>query len=152
MALHFPQRQSRSPFRSFSARFVCLADELTSPSHCYLLLVQSRMVRSSHPEVFYRKGALRNFAKFTGKHLSQSLFFTKICRSEACNFIKNETLAQTFSCEFCEISKNTFFTEHLQATASVWFCLSKLEKLSSESEELKEASLDNKLESLIAGS
>ena len=23
--------------------------------------------RSSQPEVFYRKGALRNFAKFTGK-------------------------------------------------------------------------------------
>ena len=25
------------------------------------------------------------------------------------NFIKNETLAQVFSCEFCEIFKNTFF-------------------------------------------
>ena len=24
-----------------------------------------------------------------------------------------------FSCEFCEISKNTFFTEHLRVTASV---------------------------------
>ena len=30
-----------------------------------------------------------------------------------------ETLAQVFSCEFCEISTNTFFTEHLWATASV---------------------------------
>ena len=28
---------------------------------------------------------------------------------QACNFIKKETLAQVFSCEFCEISKNTFF-------------------------------------------
>ena len=27
---------------------------------------------------------------------------------EACNFIKKETLAQVFSCQFCEISKNTF--------------------------------------------
>ena len=36
----------------------------------------------------------------------------------ACNFIKKETLAQVFSCEFCEISKNTFFTEHLCKTAS----------------------------------
>ena len=27
----------------------------------------------------------------------------------ACNFIKKEILAQVFSCEFCEISKNTFF-------------------------------------------
>ena len=30
----------------------------------------------------------------------------------------NKTLAQVFSCEFCEIFKNTFFTEHLLATAS----------------------------------
>ena len=28
------------------------------------------------------------------------------------------TLAQEFSCEFCQISKNTFFTEHLWTTAS----------------------------------
>ena len=38
---------------------------------------------------------------------------------EACNFIKKETLAQVFSCEFCEVSKNTFSTEHLWATASL---------------------------------
>ena len=30
------------------------------------------------PEVFYKKGVLRNFAKFTGKHLRQSLFFNKV--------------------------------------------------------------------------
>ena len=29
------------------------------------------------------------------------------------NEIKKETLAQVFSCEFCEISKNTFLIEHL---------------------------------------
>ena len=33
--------------------------------------------RSSCPEVFCRKGVLRNFAKFTGKHLFQSLFSNK---------------------------------------------------------------------------
>ena len=32
---------------------------------------------------------------------------------EACSFIKNETQAQVFSCEFCEIFKSTFLTEHL---------------------------------------
>ena len=37
---------------------------------------------------------------------------------KACNFIKKETLAQVFSWEFCEISKNIFFTEHLRTTAS----------------------------------
>ena len=39
---------------------------------------------------------------------------------EACNFIKKETLAQVFSSEFCEISKNIFFTEHLWTTVSLW--------------------------------
>ena len=63
--------------------------------------------RSSLPEVFCKKGVLRNFAKFTGKHLCQSLFFNKVAGA-ACNFIKKETLTQVFSCEFCEISKNTF--------------------------------------------
>ena len=41
------------------------------------------------------------------------------CRPQACNFITKETLAQVFSCEFCEISKRTFFTDHLWATASL---------------------------------
>ena len=54
--------------------------------------------------MFYKKGVLRNFEKFTGKHLRQSLFF----RPEGCNFIKKETLAQVYFCEFCEISMNTF--------------------------------------------
>ena len=35
------------------------------------------------------------------------------------SFIKKETLAQVFSCEFYEISRNTFFTEQLWTTASM---------------------------------
>ena len=34
--------------------------------------------RSSHPEVFCEKSVLRIFAKFTGKHLCQSLFLIKL--------------------------------------------------------------------------
>ena len=30
-------------------------------------------------------------------------------QASVCNFIKRETLAQVFSCEFCEIFKNIFF-------------------------------------------
>ena len=33
-------------------------------------------------------------------------------------FETGATLAQVFSCEFCEISKNTFFTERLWMAAS----------------------------------
>ena len=35
-------------------------------------------IRSSRPEVFYKEGVLRNFAKVTEKHLCQSLFFNKV--------------------------------------------------------------------------
>ena len=37
---------------------------------------------------------------------------------EVCNFIKKETVAQVFSCEFCEIFKNTVFTKQFQVTDS----------------------------------
>ena len=59
--------------------------------------------------MFYKKGVLRNFTKFTGKHLCQSLFFNKVAdlRPQVCDFIKKETLEQVFSCGFYEISKNT---------------------------------------------
>ena len=40
-------------------------------------------------------------------------------RPEAFNFIKKETLAQVFSCEFCEIFKKTHFEEHLRTAASL---------------------------------
>ena len=76
--------------------------------------------RSSHPEVFCKKGVPRNFAKFTGKDLCQSLFSNKV----ASNFIKKETLAQVFSCQFCETSKNTFLTEHLWWLFLYPFCSS----------------------------
>ena len=55
--------------------------------------------------------------KFTGKHLCQSFFFNKVA-GQANNFIKKETLAKVFSCEFCEILKNNFFEEHLWTAAS----------------------------------
>ena len=64
--------------------------------------------RSSHQRCSIKKGVLRNFARFTGEH-----------RPEACNFIQKEILAQVFSCEFSEISKNIFFTEHLWTTAAI---------------------------------
>ena len=58
-----------------------------------------------------KKDVDRNFTKFKGKHQCQSFFFNK-------NFTEKETLVQVFSGEFCEISKNTFFTEHLWTAAT----------------------------------
>ena len=64
-----------------------------------------------------KKAVKKGFAKVAGKHICQSLFFN-IVAAHACSFIKKENLAQVFSSEFCEIFKNTFFTEHLRTAAS----------------------------------
>ena len=65
---------------------------------------------------FTEKQNWQNFAKFTGKHLYQCLSFNKV----ACNFIKKETLTQVFFCEFCEISKNTFFLRKTSSGCSYY--------------------------------
>ena len=48
---------------------------------------------------------LGNFVKFTGKHLCQGLFFNKV------------------ACEFCEISKNTFFHRTAPVAASEMYLI-----------------------------
>ena len=61
-------------------------------------------------------GVLKNVTKFTEKYLCQSHFFyTKFKK-----LYSKETLALVFSCEFCGIFENIFFTEHPRTTASVF--------------------------------
>ena len=56
----------------------------------------------------FKKGVLRHFAQFTGKHLCQSFFFNKLAALGPATLLKKETVAQVFPCEFYEISKTTF--------------------------------------------
>ena len=58
------------------------------------------LVKKQPPEVFFKKMCSKKFRKIHRKTP------------------KKETVAQVFSCEFCEISKNAFFTEPLWTTAS----------------------------------
>ena len=65
-----------------------------------------------------KKCVLKNFTKFTGKHLYQSLFLNKAAGQGPETLLKKETLTQALSCEFCEIFKNTVFPEYFWTTAS----------------------------------
>ena len=56
------------------------------------------MYRSSHSQMFFKIGVLKNFVIFTGKHLYWSLFLIKL----------QETPTQVFFCEYCKILMNTF--------------------------------------------
>ena len=70
--------------------------------------------------MFCKKVVVKNFAKFTEKHLCQNLAFNKAAvRPQACNFIKKEPLVQLISCGFCEIFKNTFFYRTPAGVASL---------------------------------
>ena len=52
--------------------------------------------------------------KFTGKHLYQSLFFSKVAGLRLATLLKKRLWHRCFPANFCEIFKNTFFTEPLR--------------------------------------
>ena len=73
-----------------------------------LLTSQLIRFRTSCPEMFCKKGVLKNFTKFTGKHLCQSLFFNIVADLSPAPLLKRDS-GTGASCEFCEVSKNTLF-------------------------------------------
>ena len=67
--------------------------------------------KSSHWVFSTKKCVVKSFAKFTGKHLCQFLFFNKLVGL-------NKVPTPVFFYEFCEIFRNNFFTEQLWTTDS----------------------------------
>ena len=78
-------------------------------------------LRSIHRRCSVRKDVLEISQDSQENTCARASFLIKL-QASGSNFIKKETLAQVFSCEFCEIFKNAFFIEHLRVTATV-FCL-----------------------------
>ena len=61
------------------------------------------------PEVYCRKGVLKSFAKFTWKHLCQSLFFNKVACLRLATFLKKRLWHRCFPANFAEFLR-TFFS------------------------------------------
>ena len=81
------------------------------------------LIRSSRPDVFCENGVLRNFAKFTGKHLCQSLFFNKVAgaatlRSSPPEVFYKRGVLRIFVVNFAKFLRTPFLTEHQRATSS----------------------------------
>ena len=90
--------------------FSCeLLDLFKNPFFTFFLLFD----RSSRPEVFFRKGVLRNFAKFTGKRLCQSLFFNKVAGLRSATVFKKRLWHMCFPVNFAKFLRTLFFIEHL---------------------------------------
>ena len=67
--------------------------------------------RSSHQRCSRKKDVLTNLAKFTGKHLFQSLFFNKVTgqRPEVCNFFKKRDFSAVVFLPILEILYKQLF-------------------------------------------
>ena len=70
--------------------------------------------RSSRLEVLCRKSVLRNFEKFTRKHLCQSLLFNKVAGLRTVTSLKKRFWCRCFPVNFSKFLKTPSITEHLQ--------------------------------------
>ena len=69
--------------------------------------------RNSHQRCSMRKGLLRNFAKFTGKHLRQSLFLNKVAGLRPATLLNKKLWHRCLPVNFAKFlrkpfSQNTF--------------------------------------------
>ena len=81
---------------------------------CLIVHSTNSNFRSSRPEVFCRKGALKNFPKFTGKHLCQSLFYNKVAGLGSSTLFKKRPWHRCFPLNFAEFLTTPFLIEHLR--------------------------------------
>ena len=49
-------------------------------------------MKKQPPEVFYKKGVLKNFENLTRKHMYQSPFFNKLAGLKPANLLKKDVL------------------------------------------------------------
>ena len=64
--------------------------------------------RSSHQKYSMKEGILRNFTKFTGKHLCQSLFLNKVAGLTPATLLKKRLWHRYFPVNFVKFLRTTF--------------------------------------------
>ena len=70
------------------------------------------MFRSIRPTVFCKKGVLKNFAKFKGKHSCQSLLFNNVASFRPTTLLKKRLWNRSFPANIWNVFKKSFFIEH----------------------------------------
>ena len=73
-------------------------------------------------QIFFKIGALKNFAKFTGKDLCRSLIFDKVADIRPATSFKkrHRYLTQVFFCKFWKILKNSLIYRTLPVAEIVF--------------------------------
>ena len=102
---HFLRGQTDLANRKFSRQVTGNMKRLV------LELVQFTMLtttRSSRPEVFCKNGTLENKTKFTGKHLCQGIFFTKVSGLKPGTLFKKKLWHRCFPVNFARFLGTPF--------------------------------------------
>ena len=85
--------------------------------HKYISIIYqlyiSIIFRTSRPAVFCKKGLLKKFAKCTGKHQCQSLYFNKFAGLRPATLLKKSLWQRCFPLNFVKFLRTPFFTEYL---------------------------------------
>ena len=99
----------------FSQFWSCQKSEVDISSHQLLQYSNyyEERFRDSHQRCSIKKGALRNFAKFTGKYLCQSLFFNKVAVFKPATLLKERIWHRCFPVNFAKFLKRPFCRTHL---------------------------------------
>ena len=111
----FSKNTSRRLFPDFP--LLCNMDIQTVRSEkwkCQRNYFRFNCYRSSRPELFCKKGVLKNFAKFTGKHLWQSLFFNKVAGLRPATLWEKRLWHRCFPVNFPKFLRTLFLTELLR--------------------------------------
>ena len=99
-----------------SVRKIAISKKGVSKKSLDAALKWKHIHKKQPPKMFYKKVFLSISQISLENTCAKASYLIKL--PEVCNFIKKETLVQVFYCKFCEIFKNTFFTEQLQVTDS----------------------------------
>ena len=72
------------------------------------IVIVTNKVQKQPPGVFYKKDVLKNFSKFTGKHLCWSLFFNKDAGLRPATLLKNRFQQRCFPVNFVKFLRTPF--------------------------------------------
>ena len=124
-----PQKQHKLPWH-FQPKFQCFSSysryhlllRVSAEDFLLLLLISIYLLllgfvtesRSGYLEVFCGEGVLSNFAEFTGKHLSQSLFFDKVAGHRPVTLLKKRLWHRCLPLNFTKFLRTLFLAEHLR--------------------------------------
>ena len=77
-------------------------------SQMRLILKYHLLYRSSQRRCSVREGVLRNFAKFLGKHLCQSVFFSKVAALRPATLLQQRLWHRCFPVNFAKFLRIPF--------------------------------------------